>query len=362
MTTQNPVRVGFIGTGWTERVQIPMFRLGGLKIQAVCAMRPENARRVAQKLNIPDVYENWQDLISAKNVDLVSIVTPPHLHREMAEAALRAGKHVICEKPIALNTAEAEAMLAAAQAAPNQLAIIDHELRFHPQRIYLRHLIRSGYIGATMLIQIVAHNGSRLDPNTPWGWVHDAEQGGGLLGAMGSHMLDLARWLNGKIESLTATLQTGHYYRKDPQTGNRRMVSADDHAHLMLRFANGVHGTITVSGLMPGPSRSEIVIIGTKGALRLDSHEQLWGLQGEDFVQGNWQPLATGFPPELPDGVPTMQPFAVGSYFLARVLAENLPTGQTVITDAASFYDGLSVQRAMDAARQSYQEQSWVHL
>ncbi len=362
MTMQNTVRVGFIGAGWTERVQIPMFRLGGLKAQAICATRLENAQRVAQKLNIPDVYDSWQALINADNVDLVSIATPPHLHREIAEAALRAGKHVICEKPTALNTAEAEAMLAAAQAAPNQLAIIDHELRFHPQRIYLRQLIRSGYVGAVVLMQIVAHNGGRLDPNTPWGWGHDAERGGGLLGAMGSHMLDLARWFNGKIDSLTATLQTGHYYRNDPLTGSRRMVSADDHAHLALRFANGVHGTITVSGLVPGPSHSEIVIIGTTGALRLDSHEQLWGLQGEDFVQGNWQPLATGFPPELPDGVPTTQPFAVGSYFLARVLAENLPAGQTVLTDAASFYDGLSVQRALDAARQSHLEQSWVQL
>src|SRR5262245_54095846 len=130
MTSKKSVRVGFVGAGWSERVQIPMFRLAGLIPQAICASRPENAQRVAAQTDIPQVYATWKELVSSDEVELVSIVTPPHLHREIALAALRAGKHVICEKPTALNLAEAEAMFAAAQAAPNQLAIIDHELRF----------------------------------------------------------------------------------------------------------------------------------------------------------------------------------------------------------------------------------------
>ena len=97
MSTQKVVRVGFIGAGWTERVQIPMFRRGGLVAQAISSGNPANAQRVAQQLTIPEVYPDWRALIASPTVDVVSIVTPPHLHAEMAIAALQAGKHVICE-------------------------------------------------------------------------------------------------------------------------------------------------------------------------------------------------------------------------------------------------------------------------
>src|SRR5262245_46350706 len=230
MVTSKQIRVGFIGTGWAERTQIPMFRLGGLTVQAICAGHPENAQRAAQNLDIPQVYQKWQDLIASDTAELVSITTPPHLHAEIAVAALRAGKHVICEKPTALNVAEAEAMLAAAQASPGQLAIIDHELRFHPARLHLRRLLKDGYVGSVLLVSLSVLNGSRLHPDTPWSWWNDAEKGGGMLGAVGSHMLDQGRWLVGRIDMLNAQLQTGHFYRTDPATGSQRRVTADDHA------------------------------------------------------------------------------------------------------------------------------------
>jgi predicted dehydrogenase len=359
MTTGNPVRVGFIGTGWTERVQIPIFRLGGLTAQAICSGNPANAQRVAHTLSIPDVHEDWRELIQSDRVDLVSIVTPPHLHREIAVAALQAGKHVICEKPTALNVAEAEAMLAAAQAAPNQLAIIDHELRFHPQRIHLRQLIKEEYVGTVLAINITIHSGGRLDPARPWGWWSDAARGGGILGAMGSHMLDLCRWLNGKIDSLAATLQIGQLYRTEAATGIRQQVTADDYAQLLLRFANGAQGSITVSGLTPGPTQAEVLILGTRGALRLDPQDRLWGVQGAAMKDGAWQQIENNFSDHLPPGVPA-EPFPTGTYFLARLLAENLSQGNTTIPDAASFYDGLAVQRALDAARRSHRERAWV--
>ncbi len=362
MQNSRAVRVGIIGTGWAERIQIPMFRLGGLTVQAICSGNPDNAQRAAQNLNIPEVYPNWQAMLAADSVNLVSIVTPPHLHREIAVAALQAGKHVICEKPTALNLAEAEAMLAGAQAAPGQLAIIDHELRFHPTRLHLRRLLREGYVGSVLLVNISVLNGNRLDPDLPWSWWSDAEQGGGMLGAVGSHMIDQCRWLVGRIDTLSAQLQTGHFYRKDAATGLQRQVTADDHAQIMVRFANGAQGSITVSGLTPGEARSEVMIIGTQGALKLDSQNQLWGAQGGDFHKGNWQPIQSEpLASALPDEA-KLNPFAVGSYYLAQALAQALPQGESVLPDAASFYDGLAVQRAVDAARQSHAEKSWVRL
>jgi predicted dehydrogenase len=360
MPTQREIRVGFIGAGWTERVQIPMFRRGGLVAQAISSSNPANAQRVAQQLNIPEVYTDWRDLIAAPDVDAVSIVTPPHLHAEMAIAALQAGKHVICEKPMALNVAEAEAMLAAAQAAPNQLAIIDHELRFHPQRIHLRRLLREGYVGELIAVHLDRLGSERLNPALPWGWLSDVERGGGMLGAVGSHLLDLARWLVGRIDNLTAQLQIGHARRQDPVTGIAQPVTADDHAHLLLRFANHAQGTLTASGLTPGGYGMSITLIGAKGALRLDNQDQLWGAQGDALHQGQWQPIATGFPaPEIAD-LQGKSPFIIASYYLAKRLAEALPAGETLPQEPASFYDGLAVQRYLDAARRSAEESRWV--
>jgi predicted dehydrogenase len=269
---------------------------------------------------------------------------------------------VICEKPTALNVQEAEAMLAAAQATPGRLAIIDHELRFHPQRLQMRQLIKEGYVGSVVHVQFDRLGGERLDPNAPWTWWSDADQGGGMLGAVGSHLIDLARWMIGRIESLTAQLQIGHLYRQEPASGQQRGVTADDHAQLLLRFANGAAGSITASGLTPGGYGMTVLVVGTKGALKLDNQDHLWGLPGDYSPQAEWQPIrAMHAAPQVRE-LPNQGAFTVGSYYLANTLALSLPLGETEIAEAASFYDGLVVQRALDAARRSHQQGTWVAL
>jgi len=364
MHSQQSLRVGFVGTGWAERIQIPLFRLGGLTAQAICSGNPENARHAAQKAGLPEVYDDWQALIAAPNVDIVSIVTPPHLHAPIAIAALQAGKHVICEKPTALNVAEAEAMFAAAQAAPDQLAIIDHELRFTPARAKLRQRLREGYVGTILHVQLDRLGGERLDPDAPWRWQDDATRGGGMVGALGSHLFDLARWLVGRVEGVSAQLRTAHLLRTAPQDNRQQPVTADDHAQVQLRFAGGIPGTLTASAITPGGYGMSILVVGTKGALRLDNQDQLWGAQGADLHQGNWQPIeADPLDPVLGEYRQLhYSPFVIGTYYLAKRVASALTAGETIIEEAASFYDGLVVQRMLDAARRSHQEQQWVQL
>lgn len=361
MNSEPVIRVGFVGAGWTERVQIAAFRQGGLQPQAIAAGRNESARRVADKFALPEVYATWQELVASPSVDLVSIVTPPKYHKDIAIAALEAGKHVICEKPTALNVAEAEAMFAAAQAAPNQLAIIDHELRFHPARLQMRQMIKEGYVGAVLRVTLDRLGGERLNPNVPWTWWSDAEEGGGILRAVGSHLLDMARWLIGRVENISGQLQTGHYFRNDAD-GRQRQVTADDHAELLLRFANGAQSRITVSGITPGGYGMSILVVGTEGALRLDNQDQLWGLAGDRYPSGDWETIPLRTPVAQVEGVSTANPFAVGSYFLARTLAAMLPVGDTTLVDAASFYDGVVVQRLVDAAQESHRRGASIQL
>lgn len=362
MAHSSNLRVGFIGAGWTDSTQIAAFRLGGLQPQAIASANPERAHAVAARHNLPAVYDRWQDLVASDSVDIVSICTPPHLHREIAIAALQAGKHVICEKPTALNTAEAEAMLAAAQAAPNQLAIIDHELRFHPQRLQMRQMIKEGAIGSVLHAHFDRLGSERLDPSLPYNWWCDLERGGGMLNALGSHLLDLARWMIGRIDLLTAQLQTGYLYRPDPSTQAPMPVTADEHANLLLRFANGALGTITVSGLTPGGWGMSILVVGSKGALKLDNQDGLWMMAGEMHPGGAWEPVRPRHAPANLAELPNQRPFAIGSLYLAQTLAMVLPMGEVMIDDAASFYDGLAVQRAIDAARAAHADCTWKKL
>jgi len=361
MSAQQGLRVGFVGAGWPDRVQIAAFRSGGLTPQAIASARRERAERVAATHNLPLVFDTWQALIESDAVDIVSICTPPHLHAEIAIAALAAGKHVICEKPTALNVQEAERMLAAAQAAPDRLAIIDHQLRFHPQRRQMRQLIREGYVGSVLQARFDRLGGERLDPAQPWSWWSDAERGGGMLGALGSHLIDLARWMIGRIESVTAQLQIGHLFRTDPESATQQQVTADDHADLLLRFANGAIGHITVSGLTPGGYGMSILVVGTDGALMLDNQDQLFGMKGA-YPGGSWEPIRARQAPPPVEGLPNQGPFTIGAYYLAQTLALSLPMGETMLNDAASFYDGLVVQRVLDAARRAHASKSWETL
>jgi len=357
---QSGVRVGFIGTGWTERIQIPCYQLAGLIPQAICSSKPENAQRVAAKMGIPQVYNSWQELIYADTVDLVSIVTPPHLHAEISIAALRAGKHVICEKPTALSVAEAENMFAAAQASPNQLAIIDHELRFHPQRAHLRRLVREGYIGSPLSLDLDWLYRRGLDPKVPWGWINDAEKGGGTLGAIGSHLIDLSRWMAGRIDGLSAQLQTAHFLRPDPSGIGARRVTSDDSCYLMLQCDAAIQGRIHANALFPEDRGMSILIVGTEGALKIDYEDCLWGQKFGTSTRP-WQELTVA--DETVDlALPNRRPFTIGCYYLGKTLNEFLLRGQTIIPDAATFYDGLVVQRVLDAARRSHRERSWMRL
>src|SRR5436305_6549432 len=120
-------RIGIIGTGWGARVQVPAFREAGLEVVAIAGSHRNKTHRIGEELGV-NAFDDWPSLVVSPHVDVVSIVTPPSEHVKMAVAALEHGKHVICEKPTALNAAEAEQIVAEARKHPDRFALIDHEL------------------------------------------------------------------------------------------------------------------------------------------------------------------------------------------------------------------------------------------
>src|SRR5438270_7446481 len=212
-------RIGVIGSGWGSRVQAPLFREAGFDVVEIKG-------------------REWQRF-AQENVDVVSVVVPPVHHLEIAQAALAAGKHVVCEKPTALNAAQAAQLVQAAHAHPNQIAIIDHELRFLPSFREARHRI-----GDVRYIEVRYSSPNRGDRAREWTWWSDASQRGGIWGAVGSHFVDAIRYLAGEITSVeAASLET------IIKTRSNRDVTSDDFAAVHLRLRGGAIAAIALSGV-----------------------------------------------------------------------------------------------------------------
>ena len=324
-------RVGIIGRGWGERSQAPNFREGGLDVAAITGR------------------DAWRDLIARRDIDLISIAMPPPLHVEMASAALDAGKHVICEKPTALNTAGAEQLLEVSRRHPKQIAIIDHELRFLPSFRAARE--RIGEIGAIRYAEARYASPSRGDRSRPWNWWSDASQGGGVWGAVGSHFIDALRYLGQEIEAVQAVLAT----MIDERSGKK--VTSDDFAAVHMRLRGGALAAMTFSAVASGPDEaSALTIHGERGAFRLTGEELLFAQP-----KGAFERIAGGDLAKRP-GNSAGGAFGTGTYYLGLALKRALDeSDRDALAPAATFSDGLSQQRVLDAARRSHAEAGqWV--
>src|SRR5216110_2286012 len=209
------VRIGFVGSGFARRVQLPALALvPGARATAIASGRRSNAEAVAREFGLPHVFDDGVELAASPEVDLVIVSSTPDAHARYAIAALEAGKHVLCEKPMALDAGQAARMVEVAERSPG-LARIDHELRYEPNRLAALRLLREGAIGPLLHMELVLRPYLRGDgrlqaADAPWSWWYDAARGGGILGAVGSHLIDLCRFWTGsevvEVSGRTATL------------------------------------------------------------------------------------------------------------------------------------------------------------
>jgi predicted dehydrogenase len=328
--------VASVGAGWGARVQAPTFRDAGLHVVGI-------ARRTG-----------WRELIVSQEVDLVSIVTPPVTHREMTLIALQAGKHVLCEKPTAMNEDEAKAMLEAARNHPDRITLIDHELRFLPAWREAR--ARMEEIGPVRYAEVRYASPSRGDRSRGWNWWSDASQGGGIWGAVGSHFVDALRYFGMEFESVQALMRTTIEER--PFEGGMRNVSADDFTAMHARLRGGSVAVMTFSAVSSGPDEtSMLTIYGESGAMRFAGEEVLLSKKGSA-----WERMAGGDMDTRPGNSPGGA-FGTGTFHLGRALRAALDDGdRAALAPAATFEDGLEQQRVLDAARKSAAEGGWVKV
>jgi predicted dehydrogenase len=349
------LRVGVIGTGFGGLVQIPAFRANPrAEVIAVASGTPGKARKTADAFGVPHAFDDWTKLVTA-DLDLVSITTPPNLHHAMALAALDAGRHVLCEKPMAMSAAEAEDMLAHGERA-RRVHVVDHELRFNPNRRKARRLIEEGFIGVPRHVLLTAVNPGRHDPAKPWGWWFDEAQGGGLLGAVGSHQVDLLRYWLGDVAAVTGTALPVVPERPLPDGRGRRRVTADEFTTFSLRFRTGAVATVLLSAVATHTVGPRVEVWGDSGSLVLDEADRLWGgRRGET--------LAELSEPETLPTPPGMEYVSLWGLSFVRLVdhlvAATLDGGP--VAPAATFRDGLAVQRVLDAVRQAART-GWVEV
>jgi predicted dehydrogenase len=348
------IRIGIIGTGFARTVQIPAFRkCEGAEIVSVSSAHLENAERTAREFNIAHYTDDWRETVRNEAVDLISIAAPPIFHREMTLLALENEKHVLCEKPMAMNAAEALEMLGKSR-EKNLLALIDHELRFLNGRQAARAMIERGEIGRIRHAKYNFRAPHRGSEDAPWSWWSDAAAGGGALGAIGSHVFDSLRWFtHAEISGVFCQLQTHVKKRPDAKSGAMRLVSTDDELNLILRFADSqltedATANVSVSMVEYPIYQNRVEFFGTKGAVRVEYDGEFFiGKAGAD----EWRKVEV----DLNEAVEGARPTGWNNGFLAfaREIIKALRNGETVVENAATFEDGYKIQLLLDAARKS---------
>jgi predicted dehydrogenase len=292
MTRRNDIGTAVIGSGFIGTVHIEALRRIGVRVTGLLESSPELGARRAEELGMPRAYASLEDLLADDAVQVVHVTSPNELHHPQVRRILAAGRHVVCEKPLAMTSAESAELVALA-AASGLVNAVNFNIRFYPLNQHVASLVREGGIGEVRLVT-GRYFQDWLLYDTDWNWRLEKDQGGALraVGDIGSHWLDLTGFLTGlRVEALMADLTTFIPVRQKPAgpvltfSTERAAetipveIHTEDVATILLRFEGGARGSVAISQLSPGRKNSlAYQIDGSSSAVAWDSEqpEQLW--------------------------------------------------------------------------------------
>jgi len=343
LLASKPLGIAVIGMGFGGRVQVPVFVAHpDTRVVSICSGTRARAERTAIEFGIEHFTDDFRLSVARPDVDVVSVVTPPHLHLPLVLEAFANGKHVLCEKPFALNASGAKAMLAAAKRA-KRLGMLDHEFRFLPARSRLKELIDDNWLGEVQRIAVVECSPWMAKGSTlPFGWQSQKKLGGGLLGALGSHYIDFCRWIGGEVREVSAVLETRVKKRRSAD-GRLADVDADDNFSLTLRTARGALASVNLSATV-NAQLSSIRVLGSNGALHIRGDE-LFGLRA------GREPVPVTTPSKVPPKLFAGGHHLMGPFYLLVTQMVGQIRGEP--SAVPTFEDGLRIQEVIDAARAS---------
>jgi len=371
--------IGMIGYGAIARVHAMAYRTipmhyglpaDTITIAGVAGRSAEAAQKSALELGCPFWTADYHDLLARSDIDVIDCSLPNHLHEEVVLAAAKAGKHIYCEKPLAMDVTQGRRMVDAANQAGVKTQM-NFNFRFYPAVMRARQLIDDGFLGRVFSFRGCFYRASYINPNKPLSWRLKKESAGsGALFDLGSHIIDLVYYLLGDFNSVLATLDT--LIKERPVSAGstqKGRVDVDDIALMQVRMANDALGTIEASRMGTGVVNDvRLEIFGEKGALRFnlddpnwlevfdvnDKSEPLGGLSGFKRIQTVGHYAGQKAPDwSMPPGF--VRTFAEGQYQFLKAISENLQT-------SPSLAEGLYIQSVMEAALTSSTRKSWVNV
>lgn len=370
------VRIGLIGTGYIGRchaiayAQAPtVFPLKGeLVCEMVAEVSEELAKQKAQDFGFKRYTGDWKKLVSDKNIDVVDICAPNFLHKEMALEAIKHGKHVYSEKPLALTVADAQEMVDAAKKAGVK-TLVGFNYMKNPAAQLAKQIIEKGEIGDLVHFYGTHNEDYLANPNTPIDWhCYKSLAGLGALGDLAAHIVNMAHYLMGPIAEVSGDMQTVIKERPDPKNpGQCCQVENEDHASALIRFKSDVRGVIETSRIASGAKMGlTFVIIGTKGSisytqermaeLKLYLNDDPNGRQGfKTLLIGPAHPDYANFCISAGHGFGFNDQKTVE----IRDLINGIAAGDKMWPD---FEEGLQVSKVLEAIAQSAQEKRWIKL
>ncbi len=373
------IGIGMIGYGGVARVHAMAYRAipfhyglpaGTVNIVGVADVNAKAAEAAASEIECKVWTTDYQELFDREDVDVVDICVPNYLHEEIILAAVKSGKHIYCEKPLAMNVSQGQRIVTAVEKAgvKNQL---NFNFRFYPAITRARQLIEEGFLGRIFSFRGCFYRSSYINPDKPLSWRLSKDvAGGGALFDLGSHVLDIIYYLLGEFTSVQATAETLIKERPvTPGSKEKGPVDVDDIVLMQVRMANSTLGSVEISRMGTGATNDmKVEIFGEKGALRFSAEEPSWlevfdvrdpdqpigGMSGFRKVQAvgrfvghkapDWS-MAPGF----------VTTFVESQYKFLQAVSDDLQPAPT-------FKDALHIQQVMQAAILSSEEQRWVSL
>jgi predicted dehydrogenase len=373
MTIGRPIRVGLIGSGFMGRSHAIAIRTAAavfglerpLALELLADVDAAAASRAGLALGVTRTTGDWRALVADPAVDLVDITTPNALHEPMALAAIRAGKPVYCEKPLAPDAATAFRLAEAAEAAAVPTFVGFNYLK-NPLTRVAREIVDSGEIGEVWGFRGIHAEDYMTDPAALWTWRLDPQGGAGAVADLGSHIVSLARYVVGDIVAVAADLST-KIGERSTAAGTRRPVEVDDEARALVRFANGATGTLEASWIATGRKMYlAFELTGSKGSICLNMermNELKLFIRGGKAGREGYIEIPAG--PAHPDYAPFCPApghqlgFNEIKAIEVKAIAEALDGGPTFAPD---FREAAMIQATVDAILLSARERRWVEV
>ena len=369
------IRVGIVGTQFMGRAHTKAYQdvLSFLDIpvkpvlRAACDINPEDLDSFANRFGWQTTEISWQKMVARDDIDLIDICTPNVIHMPIAVAAAQAGKHILCEKPVAMTADESQMMLDAARQAD-----VRHMVAFNYRRVpalaLAKQLIEQGRIGRVFHFNAVYYQDWLVDPAFPFVWRHDIKKGGsGAHGDMNAHTVDLARFLVGEIEKVCAAEEIFIKQRSHGEGEVTGTVTADDAMYFLARFSDGALGSFMATRFATGRKNFlRLEIFGSEGSLLFNLERlnelQFYSRSDAATEQGFQNILVTESDhPYVKNWWPPGHIIGWEHTFIHEIsdLLLAIANKEPVYPD---FYDGLRCQQVLDAVCKSANEQRWVDI